>query len=195
MMADTIDPNEIMQEAIYMLELLKKRRSIRKFQKKQIDYKEIEQLIKAALMSPSSRNLKPWEFIIVSDPEMLQKLSRSKTYGSKFLKNAAAGIVVLADPNKSDVWIEDAAIASLILHLTAESLQLGSCWIQIRMRNHDAAQTSEQYVRKLLDIPDDYQVESIIAIGYPAESKPPIAETDLIFSKVHDQKFGTAYQR
>ena len=178
-----------------MLELLKKRRSIRKFQNKQIARMEIEQLIKAALMSPSSRNLKPWEFIIVSDPDLLQELSLSKTNGSYFLKDAAAGIVVLADPNKSDVWIEDAAIASIILHLTAESLQLGSCWIQIRMRDHDATQTSEQYVRKLLGIPDNYQVESIIAIGYPAEGKPPISEKDLIFSKVHDQKFGTAYHR
>ena len=127
-------PNEILEEAIAMLKLLRKRRSIRQYQKKQITQQEIEQLIKAALMSPSSRNLKPWEFIIVSDPDMLERLSLSKTHGSKFLKGAALGIVVLADPSKSDVWIEDAANTSLILHLTAESLQLGSCWIQIRNR-------------------------------------------------------------
>lgn len=177
-----------------MLELLKRRRSIRKYQKKQLAPQEIEQLIKAALMSPSSRNLKPWEFIIVSDPDMLQKLSQSKTHGSQFLQDAAAGIVILADRNKSDVWIEDAAIAALILHLTAESLQLGSCWIQIRQRCHNDVQTSEQYVRELLDIPDSYHVESIIALGYPAEKKPPIAETDLDFSKIHDEKFGNAYK-
>lgn len=178
-----------------MLELLKKRRSIRKYQKKKIARDEIEQLIKAALMSPSSRNLKPWEFIIISNPGMLQQLSLSKTHSSKFLKDAALGIVVLADPNKSDVWIEDAAIASLILHLTAESLQLGSCWIQIRNRYHDATQTSEQYVRKLLDIPEIYTVETIIAIGYPVESKPPTHESDLSYSKVHDETFGTAFYR
>ncbi len=178
-----------------MLELLKKRRSIRKYQKKQIARQEIEQLIKAALMSPSSRNLKPWEFIIVSSPDRLQKLSLSKTNGSKFLKNAALGIVVLADPTKSDVWIEDTAIAALILHLTSESMQLGSCWIQIRNRSHDDEQTSEQYIRKLLDIPDLYQVEAIIAIGYPAENKPPVNDTDLFYSKVHDETFGTNYFR
>jgi nitroreductase len=62
-----------------MLELLKKRRSIRKYQAKQLSKQEIEHLIKAALMSPSSRNLKPWEFIIVSNPNMLRQLSLSKT--------------------------------------------------------------------------------------------------------------------
>jgi nitroreductase len=101
--------------------------------------------------------------------------------------------VVLADPNKSDVWIEDTAIAALILHLTAESMKLGSCWIQIRNRYHDDKQTSEQYVRKLLDIPTFYRVESIIAVGYPAESKPPINDADLTFAKVHDEIFGTSY--
>ncbi len=178
-----------------MLELLKRRRSIRKYQTQQISQPEIEQLIKAALMSPSSRNMKPWEFIIVSDPDMLQKLSLSKTHGSKFLQGAALGIVVLADSNKSDVWIEDAANASLILHLTAESMQLGSCWIQIRNRNHDDNQTAEQYIRTLLGIPASYNVETIIAIGYPAERKSPTNESALDFSKVHNGKFSVAYPR
>lgn len=176
-----------------MLEMLKKRRSIRKYQPKPIARQDIEQLVKAALMSPSSRNLKPWEFIVVSSPDMLQHLSLSKTNGSNFLKDAAVAIVVLADPNKSDVWIEDSAIASLIIHLTAESMQLGSCWIQIRNRCHNDKQTSEQYVRKLLNIPEFYNVESIIGIGYPAESKPHSNDKDLFFSKAHDESFGTAY--
>lgn len=178
-----------------MLELLKKRRSIRKYQKQPIARPEVEQLIKAALLSPSSRNLKPCEFVLVSDPEMLQKLSLSKTNGSKFLQDAALGIVVLADSNKSDVWIEDASIASLILHLTAESLQLGSCWIQIRNRFHNDNQTAEQYIRTLLGIPDSYNVETIIAIGYPAERKSPTNESALNFSKVHDGMFSVAYPR
>lgn len=178
-----------------MLELLKKRRSIRKYQAKPLSRQEIEKLIKAALMSPSSRGLKPWEFVIVTNPDMLQQLSLSKTHGSSFLKSAALGIVVLADPNKCDVWIEDASIASVILHLTAESMNLGSCWIQIRKRLHDDNQTAEEYVRRLLNIPDYYCVESIIAIGYPAESKPPVNDADLSLAKVHDDTFGKAYFR
>jgi nitroreductase len=176
-----------------MLELLRKRRSIRKYQTKQIARQEVEQLIKAALMSPSSRGLKPWEFIIISSQDMLQKLSLSKTHGSTFLKNAACGIVVVGDANKSDVWIEDTSIAALILHLAAESMNLGSCWIQIRNRYHDDKQTSDQYIRDMLNIPDIYRVESIIAVGYPDEKKPPIKDSDLAFNKVHDETFGMAY--
>jgi nitroreductase len=124
---------------------------------------------------------------------MLQKLSLSKTHGSSFLRDAALGVVVLADPNKSDVWIEDSSIASLVLHLTAESLQLGSCWIQIRNRLHDETQTAEQYIKELLDIPNLYNIEAIIAIGYPGESKSPNKDSSLLYSKVHKEKFGTTY--
>ncbi|MEA4925862.1 MAG: nitroreductase family protein [Syntrophomonadaceae bacterium] len=176
-----------------MLELLRKRRSIRKYQGRQLSRPEIEQLLKAALMSPSSRGLKPWEFIIVSHPDMLRQLSLSKTHGSSFLQGATAGIVVLADPNKCDVWIEDASIASVILHLTAASMNLGSCWIQIRKRYHDDKQAAEEYIKRLLSIPDHYQVESIIAIGYPAENKAPFKDSDLPLGKVHAETFGTAY--
>lgn len=176
-----------------MIELLQNRRSIRKYLKRQIPSECIEKIIKAALMSPSSHNSKPWEFITVSNPDMLDLLSRSKVKGIKFLKDAALGIVVLADTQKSDVWIEDASIASIILHLTAESLQLGSCWIQLRNRKYDENLTSDQYIKNLLCIPDHYQVEAIIAMGYPTERKPPIVESQLLWSKVHGETFGKPY--
>jgi Nitroreductase len=176
-----------------MLDLLRKRRSIRKYQVQSLSRQEIEDLIKAALLSPSSRALRPWEFIIVTDPEMLLQLSRSKASGSTFLKGAAVGIVVLADPGKCDVWIEDASIAAAILHLTAASMNLGSCWIQIRQRFHDDSQPAQDYIKKLLNIPDRYQVESIIAAGYPAENKSPVKDSNLLLGKVHDETFGKAY--
>lgn len=173
-----------------MIELLKQRRSIRKYKKDKIEPEKVEQLIKAALLSPSSRGLKPWEFIVVDDPDILKKLAASKEHGSSFLENAALAIVVLADPMKCDVWIEDTSIASIILHLTAQSLELGSCWIQIRERFHDNYKTSEDYIRNLLDIPNNYKVESIISFGYAAEHKRPYDEKDLNYSKVHRNKFG-----
>jgi nitroreductase len=72
-------------------------------------------------------------------------------------------------------------------------MNLGSCWIQIRNRYHNDKQTSELYVRELLNIPDKYSVAAIIAVGYPAENKAPIKDTDLSFDKVHDETFGTPY--
>lgn len=179
---------------ISILQLLKGRRSIRKYRKDKLTSNEIDQLIKAVLLSPSSRNRRPWEFILVDDKSLLDKLSRSKPSGSSFLADAAIGIVVLADPHENDVWIEDSSIASIILQLTAQSLNLGSCWIQIRGRHHESSISSEEYVKKLLAIPEKYRVESIIAIGYPAENKPPHDEGQLIYQKAHMNHFGNHYR-
>ena len=172
------------------LSLVQKRRSIRQYLEKPVEKEKIELLIEAALRSPSSRGFNPWEFIVVTDRGLLEKLSKAKTHGASFLKNAHLGIVVCADPEKCDVWIEDASIASIFLHLTAESLGLGSCWIQIRMRMHDQTKTSQEYVQKLLNIPENLNVESMIAIGYPAESKPPHRKENLQYEKVFYNEYG-----
>ncbi len=172
------------------LSLVQKRRSIRQYLEKPVEKEKIELLIEAALRSPSSRGFNPWEFIVVTDRGLLEKLSKAKMHGASFLKNAPLGIVVCADPEKCDVWIEDASIASIFLHLAAESLGLGSCWIQIRMRMHDQTKTSKEYVQKLLNIPENLNVESMIAIGYPAESKPPHSKEHLQYKKVYYNEYG-----
>lgn len=177
-----------------MLELLKKRRSIRRYKQVQLQQEEIAKLATAALLSPSSRGRQPWEFIMVTDRELLEKLSISKSHGSTFLKNAALGVVVVADPDVTDVWVEDTSIVSLLLHLTATSMDLGSCWIQIRNRPHSPDLMARDYIRALLGIPDKYEVEAIIAVGYPDEKKEPREEKDLDYSKVHADRFGTPWR-
>ncbi|MGD2150644.1 MAG: nitroreductase family protein [Desulfobacterales bacterium] len=167
------------------LTLIQKRRSIRKYMEKPVETEKIDQLIEAALRSPSSRGFNPWEFIVVTDKSLLEKLSKAKPHGASFLKNAPLGIVVCADPEKCDVWVEDASIASIFIHLAAESLRLGSCWIQIRKRMFDQKKTSQEYIRDLLNIPKKLSVESIVAIGYSAEKKPPHRKEELQYQKVH----------
>jgi len=167
------------------LSLVQKRRSIRKYLDKPIEPEKVDLLIESALRSPSSRGFNPWEFVVVTDGVLLEKLSKAKPHGASFLKNAPLGIVVCADPEKCDVWIEDASIASIFIHLASESLELGSCWIQIRKRMHDQTKTAEQYIRELLNIPERLNVESIIAIGYPAEKKSPHPKKDLQYEKVY----------
>ncbi len=171
-----------------MLELLYKRRSIRKYKSTKVDAATVQSFLKAALLSPSSRGFQPWQFVVVDDSDVLTQLALAKK-GASFLKGAALGIVILADPGLSDVWIEDAAIAATILHLTSESLGLGSCWIQIRERQHTESETAEQYVQRILGIPDNLKVASMISIGYPDESKSPHTDGDLRLDKVHNNKF------
>jgi nitroreductase len=176
-----------------VISLIRKRRSIRRFLQKPIEAEKIDQLIEAALRAPSSRGLNPWEFVVVIDQDLLEKLSRAKQHGSAFLKNAPLGIVVCADPGKSDVWVEDASIASIFIHLAAESLGLGSCWIQIRERMHDGKKSAQEYVTETLNIPAKMQVESFIAVGYPDEKKPPHGKEELLYEKVHREIYGRPY--
>jgi nitroreductase len=175
-----------------LLELLRSRRSTRKFKETQITPELVEKLMQAALMSPSSKRSNPWEFILVDDPEMLKALSVSKANGSKLLEGAALAVVVIADPAKTDAWVEDTSIASIYLQLEAEELGLGSCWVQIRMRKNESGEESEEIVRRLLHIPENIRVESIIAFGVKEAVKPPFDEADLQWEKVHLNRYGQA---
>ncbi len=172
------------------LSLVTKRRSIRRYQEKPVEADKIDMLVEAALRAPSSRGFNPWEFVIVTDRGLLDQLSQAKPHGASFLKNAALGIIVCADPAKCDVWVEDAAIASVFIHLAAASIGLGSCWIQIRKRMYNDSKTSQEYVRELLHIPVHLNVESIIAVGYPAEEKNPHRKEELLYDKVHVDRYG-----
>lgn len=167
-----------------MIELLRNRRSIRKYTEKSIVQDKIELLKEAVLRSPSSRNFDPWEFIFVDDREILTQLALSKPHGAKFLENAKLGIVICADEQKSDVWIEDCSIASILVQMVAQSIGLGSCWIQIRNRIYNEDKTSEEYIKDVLNIPGNIKVESIIAIGHPAEKREPVKPEELKYNKI-----------
>ena len=94
-------------------ELIKNRRSMRKFTDEELTQDQVVALMKAALMSPSSKRSNSWQFVVVDDKEVLKELSHCKEQASSFIADAALAIVVMADPLASDVWIEDASIASL----------------------------------------------------------------------------------
>lgn len=169
-----------------MLELLEKRRSIRKYKDTKVEQEKVDILKKGILLAPSSKSNKPLEFIFVSDEKKIEELSNSKNFGSTFLKGAPLAVVIVGDEKKSDVWIEDAAIASIILQLTAESIGLKSCWIQIRNRIKNEEVTSENYVKSLLNIPEELKILSIIAIGYPDEEKKYYKDEDLKYSLIKE---------
>lgn len=171
-------------------ELLKIRRSTRKFTSEELTQEQVVTLMKAALMSPTSKRTNAWQFIIVDNKEILEKLSHCKAQSSQFIADAPLAIVVTADPLASDVWIEDASIASIILQLQAEDMGLGSCWVQVRQRFTASGLPSDEYVRDLLDIPLQLQVLSVIAIGHKAVERKPFNEEHLQWEKIHINKFG-----
>lgn len=170
-------------------DLLKSRRSIRQFRNREVEKEKVDAILKSALLSPSSRARRPWEFIAVTDRELLKKLSACREHGSGFLAGAPLGIVVVADPEVCDVWVEDASIASIIIQLAAQSLDLSSCWIQVRERFHTGGEKAEDYIKGVLGIPSKYRVECMVAIGYSAEEKRAYGDNELLYDKIHMNQF------
>ncbi len=174
-----------------MIQLLKSRRSIRKYKDKKIEPEKIEKLKQAALLSPTSKSKRGWEFIFVQNKETLKKLSEVKLHGGKMLEKAALGIIVAVDDTDNDVWIEDASVAATCIHLAAHDMGLGSCWVQIRNRMYDYDEniSSEKLVKKILDIPDKLNIVCIISVGYSNENKTEYDIKKLNYSKIHEERY------
>ena len=113
-------------------DLAQQRRSHRKFSAQEIDPEHLKLILRAALMSPTSKSQRAWQFVVVDDPMDIEKLSDAKNMGSQFLKGAPVAIAVLGDPMQNDCWVEDGSIAAVSMQYQAEELGLGSCWIQMR---------------------------------------------------------------
>lgn len=167
-----------------LLELLRKRRSIRRFADRPVEKEKIEKLVESMLRSPSSRSLNPWEFVVVTDPAKIGELGAAKVHGSSFMAKAPLAVVICADPQKCDVWVEDCSIATLLVHLAAADLGLGSCWVQVRMREHASGISAEDYVKQALGLDDQLVVEAMVAVGYSAEEKPGHPQSSLLYDRV-----------
>ncbi len=165
--------------------LLQNRRSTRKFTQQLLNPEQVEKILKAGLMAPASKRKNPWQFVVVEDKETLKKLAESKPAGSAFLEGCALAVVVLGNVMESDVWIEDASIAAILMQLQAEDLGLGSCWCQIRNRQREDESEAEDYVRALLDIPYQLGVLCILGFGYKDQKNRPFDESRLQWEKIH----------
>jgi nitroreductase len=172
-----------------LLELLQNRRSTRQFKPEPITAEQIEQLSEALLRSPSSRGLNPWHFVVVDDPQLLARLAQAKAHGAGFLAGAPLAMAICAEPTRSDVWVEDCAIAAIILQLTAEAIGLGSCWAQMRLRFDSAGRSAEANVREILNLPEDWNVDCIIGIGQPLRRLPGHPRESLPVDRVHRNQY------
>lgn len=168
-----------------MIEKLAKRRSIRRYTSEHIPENKIKTIMTAALMSPTSRNLRPWKFLVVQDKELLLKLTDAREGSADMLKTADAAVIVTADTTVNDVWIEDCSIAMSNMHITAAEQGVGSCWIQIRnRRSRIKGITSEEYVRKLFDLDETYAVEAVLSLGIASEKRPDLVLDESLWEKV-----------
>ena len=117
-----------------LLNVMQKRRSVRTYTEEAVTEEKLTCILQAGLLSASGKAIRPWEFIVVRNKEALKIMSQCRVTGSKMLASADCAIVVLGDEEKSDVWVEDCSVAMANMHLMADSLGVGSCWIQGRLR-------------------------------------------------------------
>ena len=166
--------------------LAQKRRSHRKFTEQPIDGDAVQQILRAALMSPTSKSCRAWHFYVVENKDILSKLSTCKDLGGQFIAGAPLAIVVTGNPNENDCWVEDGSIAAISMQYQAEDLGLGTCWAQIRNRGlQEQGLTATEVIRPLLQLTDDQEVLCIIAIGHPADERKPQNEDKLKWENVH----------
>lgn len=169
--------------------LIIKRRSIRHFTPEQVDEEQIKMILEAGLLAPTSKSSRAWQFIVVNEPEMLERLSQCKQRAAEPIGRAPLAIVVAVDPTATEPWIEDASIAASYMQLQAADLGLGSCWIQVRDRYAADGTPAEEYVQELLGMPDTLPIICILAIGHPAEDRKPQAVDKLKWEQVHINKW------
>lgn len=173
-----------------LLEIMRKRRSIRKYTGEPVPQEKIEMILQAGLLAPTGKNLKSVSFILVKEKETLARLADSRAVGAATLKGAAAAIVVIGNTGIQDVWTEDCSIALTQMHLMASSLGVGSVWIQSRLRQSaEEGRSTDDFLRGLLGFPAEYAAEGILALGMPAEHPDAYELPSLDDPRIHREGF------
>ena len=170
-------------------DLVQLRRSHRQFTEEELDSEEVRLILRAALMAPTSKGQRAWQFVVVDDKQDIEKIADAKDLGSQFLKGAPLVIVVLGDAVQNDCWVEDGSIAAISMQYQAEALGLGSCWVQMRGRGLSDGTLADTVIRGILDIPENYNVLCVLAIGHKADNRKPQNEDRLKWENVHIDKF------
>ena len=169
--------------------LVQVRRSHRKFTSAEISGDDVKLILRAALMSPTAKSNRGWQFVVVDDKRDLEKLADAKDAGSQLIKDAALAIVVLGDPMQNDCWVEDGSIAAISMQYQAEELGLGSCWVQMRGRGLSDGTSADTVIRGILDIPENLNVLCVVAFGHKADERQPQNEDKLKWENVHVDKY------
>ncbi len=168
------------------IEAIMTRRSIRTFSEQPIPAETVEVLLRAAMAAPSAMNEQPWHFVVVEDASSRERLSTVSQY-AKPLARAPLGIVVCGDTSVlhypgTIYWIFDCAAALENLLIAANALGLGAVWLGVQPWPERAAA-----VREAVVLPEGVEPLAMVALGFPAEAKPPADRYDA--ARVHRERW------
>jgi nitroreductase len=174
-----------------LMDVIKKRKSVRKYLDKPVPRNHVRTCIEAARLAPSAENIQPWRFIVIDDPEYKMKFCDQVCSGvyrpSLFIRNAPAIVVILAKYTLitdvlgrgiqgTNYYLLDIGISGEHLVLQAQELGIGTCWI---------GWFNQKKAKKFLKLGPQYRVVSLIAMGYPAEggtkNKPDMPLDQILF--------------
>ena len=173
-----------------MLNAILHRRSVRQYTDESIPEDKLNAILYAGLAAASSKNRRPWEFVVVRDKDMLSKLSGCRPGAGNLLSHCDTAVIVAADSDLVDVWVEDCASAMTQMHLMADAIGVGSCWLQVRLRQTpDGCNESQSFIRSLLGVPDKYSVMAILTLGMPASHPGSRTINELHLDKIHYERF------
>ncbi len=151
------------------LEAIFNRRSIRRYKQKEAEEEKILKIIEAGMFAPSAHNRQPWHFLPTKDRELLNKIAERHPY-AKMLKTASHAILICGDltlEGSKGYLAVDCAAATQNMMLAAYSLGLGSVWIAVYPREERM-----EMMREFFELPENIVPISLIAVGYPDETKP-----------------------
>jgi nitroreductase len=146
------------------IEVLKTRRSVRAYKREPIPKAIIEEIIDCGHLAASANNSQPWEFVVVTNPDLLRRIAKTTDFGG-FIADAPASVVVLCRDTK--YYLEDGSAATENILLAARAHGLGSCWVAGDKKPYAAE------ICRLVGAPAGCKLVSLIPIGYPAENPEP----------------------
>ncbi|MCD1295251.1 nitroreductase family protein [Methanocella sp. CWC-04] len=149
--------------------VIKTRRSIRNFQVNEIPENDIKEILECARLAPTARNVQPWLIGTVTDKGILAGIADATDHG-KFIKDAAACFAVFCVKSEK-YYLEDGCAATMNIIHAAAAKGLGTCWVAGDKKPYG------ETIRKLLNVPDDYTLVSLVAAGYAADHPRPLKKT------------------
>jgi len=161
---------------------------VRAFLDKEVTYEQIQQILTAAMVAPSGRNIRPWEFIIVKDKETRKKLGQLRIRG-KYVIDAPVTIVVLGKEKESNLWIQDCSLAAGYIYLETTNQGLATCWVNAIGSKTDDGRDAEKVYKEILGVPDDVRMLGMFPIGYSAEKIQEHNEVEYNKKIVHKEKW------
>jgi len=170
-----------------MLKAIKKRRSVREYLPKEVEKEKLDEILKAAMFAPTAHHSRSWEFVVVKDKNIREKLSRATAWAG-FAKTAP--IILVLCSKEDPFWVENCSIAAENIYLEATNQGLGTCFIQVnRQMIKIEGKNSEDYIRALLKIPKGVRVLCLMPLGYPAEKKGEHEDSEFDTKKIHHDKW------